>query len=58
MNADELRQAGSLSSLFILFLLEEIISADGKNSIKDYHVPITYLNQLFFFFKENVCFIK
>lgn len=38
MNANELRKAGSLSSFFILFLLEEIISADGKNSIKDYHV--------------------
>lgn len=57
MNANELRQAGSLSSFFILFLLEEIISADGKNSIKDYHVSITYLNQLFFLI-ENVCFIK
>ena len=38
MNANELRKAGSLSSFFILFLLEEIISADGKNSIKDCHV--------------------
>lgn len=49
----ELRQAGSLSLFFILFLPEGMISTAGKNLIKDQQVPISY--SITIFFKGNIC---